>query len=126
MKTKNSTEIKAIAKGIFERYPNAQKVAVTSDGMAFITDVNELGVKGHSKNNRYKKELKIERFTRDDFAEETPSDKPKTADQLISEIESATTVEVVAAIIEAEEGGKKRKTVLEAGNAKLESLKADV
>ncbi|HBL74242.1 MAG: hypothetical protein A2W90_17980 [Bacteroidetes bacterium GWF2_42_66] len=65
MNTLNKEENKAVAADIFKRYPNAKKVAVTSDGMAFITDESENAVLNHSKNNRHKKELEITRFTRD-------------------------------------------------------------
>lgn len=66
MKTLNKEELKAVAADIFGRYPKAEKVAVTSDGMAFITDEGENAVLNHSKRNATGKELKIERFTRDD------------------------------------------------------------
>ena len=68
MKTLNKEEKKAVAADIFKCYPNAQKVAVTSDGMAFITDESENAVLNHSKNNRHGKELEVERFTRDQAA----------------------------------------------------------
>ena len=43
-----------IAKDVFSRYPNAQKVYVTSDGQAFFDERMALN---HSKNNRSGKEL---------------------------------------------------------------------
>ncbi len=100
MKTKNENERKAIAADIFERYPKAKKVAVTSDGMAFITDENEIAVKNHSKNNRYGKELSISHFKRDEMEDEQ-EDKPKTAEQ----------------------AGKARKTVIEAAEKRMNELK---
>ncbi len=120
MKTKNKEELKAIAADVFKRYPKAQKVAVTSDGMAFITDENELSVKNHAVNNRYEKELSITHFKRDEME---GADAPKTANELIDEINAAKEVEVVEAILKSEVGGKNRKTVVEAANAKLEALK---
>ncbi|WP_321321444.1 hypothetical protein [Labilibaculum sp.] len=47
----------------------------------------------------------------------------KTAEDLIADIDAATDVDVVIAIAEAEKSGEKRKTVLDAAEAKLESLK---
>lgn len=46
-----------------------------------------------------------------------------TASDVIAAIESAETAEAVQAIIDAENEGKKRTTVLEAGAKKLETLK---
>lgn len=66
MKTLNKEELKAVAADVFGRYNKAEKVAVTSDGMAFITDEGDNAVLNHSKRNASGKELKIERFTRDD------------------------------------------------------------
>lgn len=66
MKTLNKEELKAVAADIFGRYNKAEKVAVTSDGMAFITDESDNAVLNHSKHNVSGKELKIERFTRDE------------------------------------------------------------
>lgn len=68
MKTLNKEELKAVATDIFGRYPKAEKVAVTSDGMAFITDEGENAVQNHSKRNTSGKELKITQFTRDEVA----------------------------------------------------------
>lgn len=64
MKTLNKEELMAVAADIFGRYPKAEKVAVTSDGMAFITDEGENAVQNHSKRNTSGKELKITPFTR--------------------------------------------------------------
>jgi len=133
LEIKNKSEVKEIAKGILKRYKGAQNVAVTSDGTAFITDENDLAVKNHSRKNRYGKKLAITEFTRDDFATTEKSNKSKasdskdqkTAEELIAGIESATTVDAVNAIVKAEKAGKKRKTVLEAAEEKLESLKGN-
>lgn len=125
LKIKDKEELSVIAKSIFDRYRSAKNVAVTSDGTAFITDENDLAVKNYSANNRYGKKLAITEFTRDDFAskESKGSGDKKTAKELIAEIEAAATVEAVAVIVEAEKAGEKRKTVLEAADAKLKSLK---
>ena len=69
MKILNKEEIKAIAADVFGRYTKAEKVAVTSDGMAFITDESENAVSNHSKRNPSGKELKITTFTRDEVSE---------------------------------------------------------
>ncbi|GEM_PF-2056259 len=135
MKTKNKEQKKAIAADILERYPKAKKVAVTSDGMAFITDENEIAVKNHAVKNRYGKELSIARFTRDELEEEAKAskrnktttskdDEGKTAKELIAEIEAAKEVKVVEAILKAENNGEKRKTVLEAAEKQIQELKA--
>lgn len=127
LKIKSKEELKAIAKDIFGRYKSAENVAVTSDGTAFVTDENDLAVKNHSVKNRYGKKLAIAEFTRDDFVSgkkaAKESDNPKKAKDLIVEIEAATDVDVVKEIAEAEKTGEKRKTVLDAAEAKLESLK---
>ena len=46
------------------------------------------------------------------------------ADDLVAAIEAAADAESVQAILDAENEGKKRKTVLDAGTKKLETLKA--
>lgn len=121
MKTYNSEELKVIAKDIFSRYPNAQKVAVTSDGMAFITDEGENAVKNHAVNNVYKKELKITSFTREEL-EDSKGQKPSKAEDLIALILALTTAEEVEAIKNEEAAGKNRKTVIDAATEKLNSL----
>lgn len=122
MKTLSNDQLKAKAADVFSRYNKAQKVAVTSDGTVFITDESENAVINHSKRNRYGKELKIYRFTRDDV-ESKDSEDEKTASDLIAEIEAATEVAVVEAILSEEDAGKKRKTVLKACEKKLKELK---
>lgn len=131
MKTKNKEELREIAKGIFTRYPKAQKVACTSDGMAFIVDEGEHAVKNHARKNRYGKELSIHTFLRDEVVDGKAA-KPKnsgsetgekSAKDLIAEIEAAKDAEAVNVILEAENKGKKRTTVIEAAEAKLASLK---
>jgi hypothetical protein len=122
VKTKNKEQKKAIAADIFERYPKAQKVAVTSDGMAFITDENEIAVKNHANKNRYGKELSITHFRRDEMGSDN-TDKPKTAKELIAAIEAAKELEAVEAILKAENEGEKRKTVIEAAEKRINELK---
>jgi len=122
MKTLNKEELKAVASDIFGRYPKAEKVAVTSDGMAFITDEGENAVKNHSKRNTSGKELAIARFTRDEIES---ASKDKSIKELIAEIESATDVMVVDALLNAENAGKKRKSVIDAADKKLKELKTE-
>lgn len=124
MKTLSHDELKARAADVFKRYIKAQKVAVTSDGMAFITDEGENAVINHSKKNRYGKELKITKFTRDDMEGSAFNFTEKTAKVVLEEIEAATEAGVVEAILNLENLGKKRKTVIEAAEKKLNELKA--
>lgn len=125
MKTLNKEELKAVAADVFKRYKKAQKVAVTSDGMAFITDEGENAVRNHSLHNRHKKELQITRFNRDNFQSEPTIKKAKTADELIAEIEDAETVTTVEHIRDSETKGKGRKTVLDAADARIDELKSE-
>lgn len=122
MKTFNKEELKAVAADVFKRYPKAQKVAVTADGTAFITDESENAVKNHSKKNASGKELSITPFTRDEI-EGTAASQSTKAEDLIAAINAATTVAEVDAILATEIAGKKRKTVLDAAEVKLTELK---
>jgi len=111
-------ELKTIANDVFKRFPNENKVFVTSDGQAFL---NEAYAKNHAVKNASGKELKLETFLRE--GETKPgADAPKTAEELIAAINSATELEVVKTILEAENAGKKRKTVLDAADAKIAEL----
>lgn len=121
MKTYTFEEQKQVAKDIFSRYPKAQKVAVTSDGTAFITDEGDSSVKNHAVNNVYKKELKITPFTREEL-EGSKGQKPSKVEDLIALIQAATTAEEVEAIRTEEAAGKNRKTVIDAATEKLHSL----
>ncbi len=124
MKTLNKEQLKELAGDVFGRYNKAKKVAVTSDGMVFITDEGNNAVINHSKNNRYGKELKITHFTRDEFESSSEQAAEKTAKELIAEIEAASDRTAIVDIYEAEKNGKGRKSVLEAADKKLEELKA--
>ena len=124
MKVLNKEEIKAVAADVFKRYKKAQKVAVTTDGMAFITDEGDNAVKNHATKNRYKKELKIHFFTRDDFVS-VKSPKVETAEALVAAIKEAETANTVEHILAAEEQGKQRKSVIEAAEARIKELKTD-
>jgi hypothetical protein len=117
METLSKEKQQEIALEIFKRYPKAQKVAVTSDGQAFIADNGDSAAKNHAKNNQYKKELEITVFMRD--SEGNDKTKRKTAAELISEIEAAETEETINEIL----NGETRTTVINAAQKKLETLK---
>lgn len=123
MKVLNNEEIKALAVDIFNRYPKANKVAVTSDGQVFITDESDNAAKNHAARNRYGKELHISDFTRGGL--ESKQVTSLTAEDLIGQIKEATTVEAVESIRLVEESGKKRTTVLAAADTKIKELKAE-
>lgn len=64
MKTINTEEQKAIALDVMKQYPGAQKVAVCSDGEAFITDESDQSVRNHANRNRSGKKLSYVEFDR--------------------------------------------------------------
>jgi hypothetical protein len=66
--------------------------------------------------------LKISTFTRDEI--EGGAEQGKTAKELIEVIKIAETVEAVQAIIDEETAGAARKSVLEAGAKRIETLNA--
>ena len=112
------TDLKTIAKDVFTRFPKEDKVFVTSDGQAFL---NEAHAKNHAAKNRTGKELKVETFLREEVMN-PDSNTPKTADELIIVINTATEVETVRAILEAENAGKKRTTVIAAAEKRISEL----
>ncbi|MBN1987822.1 MAG: hypothetical protein JW783_00310 [Bacteroidales bacterium] len=122
MNTLNKDAIEAVAKDVFNRYPKAQKVAVTSDGMAFIVDNGDNAVKNHATKNRSGKELKIYNFTRDEVKQPKSSDR---AEDLIALIGSCNTVSEVESIKAKEASGKNRSTVIQAAEARVNELKKD-
>jgi len=123
MKTLNAEELKAVALDILDRYPKAEKVSVTSDGMAFITDESENAVKTYAARNPFGKELDITKFSRTQLCGSKDADGVKypTAADALKAIEVATTVEEIEAVKEA---GKKWKTVVAAADEKIVTLKA--
>jgi len=131
MKTYDKEQLKEIAVDVFNRYPKAQKLAITVDGQAFIVDESEMAAKNHSINNRHKKELEIVRFTRDEVIKVESEDKTedkteapkKTAKLLIETITGAETVEAVEALRDAEIAGEKRVSVLTACEKRIADLK---
>jgi len=117
----NKGELKAIAVDIFGRYPKANKVSVTDDGMAFITDESDLAVKNHSLKNPSGKELGISTFKRDEL--EAAND--NRVESLLKRIADATTADEVTAIRETEAKGKNRTTVIAAADKRLDELKTE-
>ena len=113
------TDLKTIANDVFKRFPNENKVFVTSDGQAFL---NEAHAKNHATKNRTGKELKLETFLREDDEKKPGSGAPKTAEELITAINVATELEAVKTILDAENAGKKRTTVVKAAEAKIAEL----
>ncbi|MDR1155290.1 MAG: hypothetical protein LBL04_11335 [Bacteroidales bacterium] len=109
------TELKITASDVFERFPNENKVFVTSDGQAFF---DETHAKNHARNNRTGKELKIETFLRED----KKKDAEKTAAQWIEYIAALTNVEAVQGILDGEKEGKNRKSVVESAEKKIAEL----
>lgn len=124
MKTLNAEGLKDVAADVFQRYPKANKVAVTVDGMAFITDEGDLAVKNHSKKNRYGKELQITSYTRDQFSKEKKKEGETTltAEKLIEKINACTAADEVEELKKAEVAGKNRVTVINAAAAKIAEL----
>jgi len=57
----DKSELKKVADSVFERYPNVDKVFVTSDGQAFFEEAH---AKNHAAPNKKHKELEIETFRR--------------------------------------------------------------
>lgn len=67
MKHYTREQLQQIAADVFGRYPNAQTVACTEDGVPFITDASEYALKEHARSGKYAGGLKIERFRRCDM-----------------------------------------------------------
>jgi hypothetical protein len=124
MRTFNTQEIKAIAVDVINLYPNCKKVAVTSDGMAFIIDEGDRAVINHATKNRYGKVLEISEFSRDELTVNSASDTNNSAANLIEQISAATTVEAVETLKASEATGKNRVTVITAADKKISELKA--
>lgn len=74
-------QAREIAADVFGRYPRANHVAVTCDGQAFITDDGDAAVRNHARANRYKEQLEIIPFNRQEFPEKSDekakNDSPK-------------------------------------------------
>lgn len=120
MKPLSKDKLQEVAKEVFNLYPKAQKVAVTSDGQAFIIDDGgDAAAKNHAAHNIYGKELEINTFMRESEDDEPETPKRKTAVELIAEIEAAESVDAVTAIL----GDDKRATVVAAAQKKIETLK---
>ncbi len=122
MKQIGKEKMQTVAKEVFEHYPKCNKVAVTSDGQAFIVDHGDAAAKNHAQNNIHGKELSVVTFLRDDVMQAN-ADQQNTvgtkAVDLIAEIEKADTIEAVQAIL----GDDTRKTVVAAAEARIDALK---
>ena len=110
----DKTAMKKVADDVFERYPEADKVHVTSDGQSFF---DEVFAKNHAAPQKGRKELALETFCREENSTEF-----KTAKTLITEVKEAATIEVVTAISETEKAGENRKSVLEACERRIIEL----
>jgi hypothetical protein len=68
-------ELKQRAESVFNRYPNAKRVAVASDGEAFIVDNGDMYARNHATKNRHKKKLELFEFGISDFETKTRESK---------------------------------------------------
>jgi hypothetical protein len=111
---------KKVADDVFKRYPNEKEIFVTSDGQAFF---NEVHAKNHSLKNRTGKKLEIFFFQKEDAKTDNAGGADKiTAKGLIAQIAAATDAEQVTAILETENAGEKRKSVIDAAEKKIVEL----
>jgi hypothetical protein len=112
------SELKTVANDVFNRFPNENKVFITADGQAFL---DESHAKNHAKTNRTGKELRLETFLRE--ADETPGiESPRTAEEFIHAINTASELEIVMGLLDAEKAGRGRITVIQAAERKIEEL----
>ncbi len=118
MKQIGKEKMQEIAKEVFERFPKAKKVAVVSDGQAFIIDDGDAAAKNHANNNIYGKELSLGTFLRDDVMTKESKKHEKTAGELVDEIEKATTIEAVKDIL----GDSEYKTVQKAAKKRISEI----
>jgi hypothetical protein len=112
----DKSKLKETADSVFKRYPGVNKVYVTSDGQAFFDEVH---AKNHAAPQKKRGELEVEKFLRDEGGKEAP----KSAKDLIAEINKAEMVEAITAILEAEGAGDNRKSVIGAATKRVEKLK---
>lgn len=121
MKTYDNTELKEIAIDIFNRYPKSQKISVTSDGQAFITDEGDNSVKNHSVKNGTGKVLAIVEFTREECIKVEAT---KQTVKEITEVLATATIDEANAIKEAEAKGENRSTVIKACEKRVKNIEA--
>lgn len=130
LKIKNKEQLLDIAKGIFKSNKKVQKVAVTTDGMPFIIDQSEGAVKNHANNNRYKKELTIHRFIRDEVmskgidyqATSKASTDGPTAKELIVQLKDCDLLTATAILNAEKERESTRSTVIKAAEERVSEL----
>lgn len=113
-------ELDKVAKDIFERFSENNKVYVTADGQGFFKKAHAVN---HSLINRTGEELKITAFERE-VEEIEAIEEVKTAKELIEILKTAT-LEEVAGIAKAELalGDKARKSVALAAEKRATKLK---
>lgn len=118
------SKLQKVADDIFERYPNQQKIYVSSDGQAFFDHSHAMN---HARQNRTGKELDVETFTRKEKDEkpgiEKDENQPKTVKEMVEILKTANKDEVNA-IVEAEKelGENARKSVFAAAEKRLNEL----
>lgn len=135
----DKTKMREAAKSIFGRYKDRDKVFITSDGQAFFDEAPALN---HKVKNRTGKELGMETFLRDEVQDtdtgtpetagsvvaplpprvtDTNTGAPETAKEIVAEMKD---IDAVQAVLDAKKAGDNRKTVIEAGEKRIEELKA--
>lgn len=110
----DKSKMKEVADSVFKRYPTADTVHITSDGQSFF---DKVFAQNHAAPQKGRKELVVETFHREEENGEF-----KNSKAVIAEIKTATTVEAVQAIQDAENAGDKRKGVLEACEKRIAEL----
>ena len=110
-------DIKAAAKEVFERYPNAKKVFVTPDNQVFLAEDR---AKLHNEDVVSVKRNEVIEEVKTDVTDKKGA--PKKADELIAEIPTYT-VEQLNAL---EDSGEKRATVLKAVNERREAISKEI
>jgi hypothetical protein len=121
-KLKTLGELRELAKEVFKAHPNENEILVTEDGNFFLKN-NENSAKLHANNLKIKVQT-LYRNGKVEATEEGGENKPtgqaerKNAKNTIEDINNATTVEAVEALIEGEE----RSSVLKAAAAKIKKF----
>lgn len=119
MKQIGKQKMEEIAKEVFSIYKDVGKIAIASDGQAFIVDNGDAAAKNHAKNNIYGKELTLKTFLREDVITNNSGKIGKAVD-VIAEIEQAETIDAVNLLLD----NDKRKTVIESATKRIEEIKS--
>jgi hypothetical protein len=109
-------KIKAGAIAVFERYPLAKKVFITTDEQAFLSEDR---ARLHDKDFTTVKRSEVIEEEKGDDTKKGDVKVKKSAEELIS---FAATAETIAELDEILEAGEKRATVVAAFNARKEAL----